>query len=336
MRKLIYLLPAALTMTIAAPTAFAQFQVLEEIVVTARKREENLQEVPVSISVISANLIQEAGLVNPRDIFDSVPGLDYDEAIDRASANPAIRGIQSNAVSTLRQKVTSFMDGLPLIGPQGTIQLSGVERVEVFRGPQSAAFGRATFGGAINYVSRDPTEEFEGDVRLETSDLGRNALEVLLSGPISDTVGFTLNVNLDEFEGPDEWVTTEGLRVNGRETTYINGKLKFAPSDTFDAEVSFTHLETDDTMSAEAFISAQAWANCTNIPSPRFAGVRWIDGTFDCDLSLPAGGIPLNTDTVTPFIGTPDEQLARSYQISDPGVRRLGGILLRIVGPSAR
>ncbi|MDE0005979.1 MAG: hypothetical protein OXQ29_25075, partial [Rhodospirillaceae bacterium] len=63
--------------------------VLEEIVVTARKREENLQEVPVSISVLSADIIQEAGLINPRDIFEAVPGLDYDESHDRVSSNPA-------------------------------------------------------------------------------------------------------------------------------------------------------------------------------------------------------------------------------------------------------
>ncbi len=319
MRKLIYLLPAALTMTIAAPTVFAQLQVLEEIVVTARKREESLQEVPVSISVISADLIREAGILNPRDIFDAVPGLDYDEAVDRNSANPAIRGIQSSAVATTRQKVMSFIDGLPQVGAQGTLQLAGVERVEIFRGPQSAAFGRATFGGAINYVTRDPGDEFEGDVRLQTSDLGRNALEVLLAGPISDTVGFTLNVNLDEYDGPDEWVTTDGYQVGGQETQYFNGKLKFTPSDSFDAEISFSHLETDDDVPVEYFISAAEWASCTNLPAvnPMAMGVRWIDGTFDCSTATPPGGLPQNNDTVAPFLGTADEQLASAYLV-DP------------------
>ena len=122
MKKLLYLaLTAFLASLFSLSPVYAQdtMATLEEIVVTARKREENLQEVPVSISVISADLIQEAGLINPRDIFEAVPGLDYDESHDRVSSNPAIRGVQSSAVSVLRQKVTSFIDGLPLMGSQG-------------------------------------------------------------------------------------------------------------------------------------------------------------------------------------------------------------------------
>ena len=64
----------------------------------------------------------------------------------------------------------SFIDGMPLVGAQGTMQFAGVERIEIFRGPQSEAFGRSTFAGAINYVTRDPGDEFEGDFRL----YGRN------------------------------------------------------------------------------------------------------------------------------------------------------------------
>lgn len=293
---------------------------LDEIVVTARKREENLQEVPVSITVINANLIQEAGLINPRDIFEMTPGLSYAEAHDRASSNPSIRGVQSRAVSTLRQKVTSFMDGMPLIGSQGTLQLTGLERVEIFRGPQSAAFGRATFAGAINYVSRDPGDEFEGDIRIETSDLGRNSLQVLLGGPISDTVGYTLNINVDEYDAHDDWVASEGFGLHGSKTDYINGKLKFTPSDNFDAEIQFTHLETDDEMPLEVFLSEQAWADCTNFDSPTFPGERWINGTIGCDFAIPAGGNPTNIDTAAPFRGTADELLAQSYAITDPGI----------------
>ena len=72
-----------------------------------------------------------------------------------------------------------------------------------------------------------------------------------LSGPISDTLGFTLNANFDEFEGPDEWVTSEGLPVGGESTDFVTGKLKFAPNDFFDMEVRMSYLRTDDQLTTE-------------------------------------------------------------------------------------
>ena len=82
-------------MALAGPPAFSQeVTTLEEIVVTARKREENLQEVPVSISVISDSLIDEAGIIEPRDFFELTPGVDFDTNGDRNNATPAVRGIQ--------------------------------------------------------------------------------------------------------------------------------------------------------------------------------------------------------------------------------------------------
>ena len=123
-------------------------QTLEEIVVTARKREESLQDVPVSISVMSADLLAQAGIRDQFDLFEMTPGLEFDTVTgDRNSGNPSIRGIQSQEIATTRQKSTSFLDGLPLIGQTGSLQFIDVSRIEIFRGPQSAAFGRSTFAG---------------------------------------------------------------------------------------------------------------------------------------------------------------------------------------------
>ena len=135
---------------------------LEEIVVTARKREESLQEVPVSISVLGENLIADANILSQNDLFELVPGIYYDEGPDRNAAFPSVRGVQSNEIATNRTKVTAFIDGMPILGSQGALGFGNVAQVEVYRGPQSAAFGRSTFGGAINYVTRDPGEEFDG------------------------------------------------------------------------------------------------------------------------------------------------------------------------------
>ncbi len=309
----------ALAIAIVGPPAYSQgVTALEEIVVTARKREENLQEIPVSISVISSSLIDEAGIIEPRDFFELTPGVDFDTNGDRNNATPAVRGVQSTATATTRQKVMSFIDGLPLVGAQGTMQFTGIERVEVFRGPQSAAFGRSTFAGAINYVTRDPGEEFVGDLSFSSSNLGRNAIQLELGGPINDTFGYTLDVNVDEYDGPDEWVSTEGFRIGGTQTDYVSGKLTFAPNDRFNGEIRALSMRTDDDMTLRYYISGDEQDRCTNFTSPM--GTRWIQGTFNCDTSAPVGGIPTNTDTVGDrYRGTPVEALASSYRV-DPTV----------------
>ena len=123
-------------------------------VVTARKREESLKDVPVSISVISSDFINESGIRDQYDLFQLTPGINYGEERDRNGARPGVRGVQAQNQNPLRQKVSVFIDGMPVLGNIGSMQFAGLERVEVMRGPQSTAFGRATFGGALNYVTR--------------------------------------------------------------------------------------------------------------------------------------------------------------------------------------
>lgn len=276
---------------------------LEEVVVTARKREESLVEVPVSISVFSASLIDEAGIVEPRDFFELSPGLDFDVEHDRIGSQPSVRGVQSNNTATTRQKVTSFIDGLPMVGAAGSIGFAGVERIEVFRGPQSAAFGRATFAGAINYVTQDPGEEFEGKIEASGSSLGRNSLQIEMSGPINDTFGYTFSARSDAYDGPDDWKSSEGFDVGGNSTDFISGKLTFAPSDRFSGEIQVRHTLTDDDIPLRYYISAEEQARCSNFTSPN--GRRYINGVFNCDTSTPVGGVQTNADTVAPFLAAP-------------------------------
>ena len=322
MRLLCFLFLGCFSLSVlTVPTARAQQGlVLEEIVVTARKREENLQEIPVSISVLGAGLIQEAGIIDPRDFFELTPGLDFDTNGDRNNATPAVRGIQSKATATTRQKVMSFIDGMPLVGAQGTMKFSDIQRVEVFRGPQSAAFGRSTFAGAINYVTRDPGAEFEGSLNIGSSSLARDNITLGLGGPINDTFGYTLDVSLDSYQGDDSWVTTEGFRVGGTDTQYVSGKLTFAPNDRVNGEVRLSTLRTDDDMTLRYYIGEAALTSCANFQSPNKATTKYVKGVWDCDPRAPAGGIPTNTDTAAPFKGTADEALAASYGIQAPQV----------------
>ena len=298
---------------------------LEEIVVTARRREENLTEVPVAISVVNDEFIIEAGIFDSFDLFDAAVGFEYDTGWgDRNSARPGVRGVQGNGLGVTQQKMNSFLDGFPLVGQQGSLQFDDVQRVELYRGPQSAAFGRATFAGAINYVSRDPGEEFETKLSLGGSDMGRQEFHVALGGPISDTLGFTLDVSSDEYEGPSEWISTDGYHLSATATDYASVKFVWTPSDNFTGKLRYIRHRADDIPGNRYFVDYDAQQACSNIRLP--VGTLYYEGDVaaGCDLSIPASGITRNHDVPAAaglVPGDPNYELALSVAVLEPYAR---------------
>ena len=291
---------------------------LEEITVTGRKRAEALTDVPVSISVFDAELIEDAGIITQQDLFDATPGLSYDTATgDRNSSQPAVRGIQSNEIATTQQKVNSFIDGLPMLGQVGSLTFSGIEQVEIYRGPQSAAFGRSTFAGAINYVTADATEEFEGRVAARTSDLGSNELGVAISGPITDMLGYRLSYVYDEFTGPDEWTSTDNIEMGTQETGTLNAKLNFEFSESVYGEIMYTRVDQEDSAAAQWRLNP---ANCSgtsgNFLFNMGARIQLPSGEWDCDIN--SDPLARNHDVIGQFVAQYDANRA-AYEASFMG-----------------
>ena len=282
-----------------------QGQQLEEIVVTARKREESLQDIPVTISVIGADVLEEAAVNDLYDLFGLVAGVDFEDPNgDRNGANPAIRGVQAggNGAGITNRRANSFIDGLPLTGQQGTIRFIDTQAVEFYSGPQSAAFGRATFAGAINYVTRDPGEEFEGSIQAQTSTLGRNSITASIAGPITDRLGYTLDGELSRNQGPDDWETTEGFDVGRQETNYISGKLVWDISDRVSAEFRYLNGKTDDSQGTRFIVDPERIGEegddigdvCNNVGTLA-NGRQFLIGELDCDFGDGSVFIPTNT-----------------------------------------
>lgn len=150
------------------PEREASGPVLEEVVVTAKLREESLQEVPLSITAFSADLLEEQQAFDLRDIAALTPGFSAASGSGRGDSTAiAMRGVVPNTSSERFQGVSVFVDGVALSGQLLGLDTTQVERIEVLKGPQNATFGRATYSGAINYVTRTPTgDEVTGGVRL--------------------------------------------------------------------------------------------------------------------------------------------------------------------------
>ena len=154
--------PAMSQTSVAAPAA------LDEITVTARRREESLQEVPLSISAFSTADIQRAGIASFADVAKLTPSLIFDQDFGANDTRPTIRGLPATRG---RPPVGVLIDGIDVsseaIATAGggillNLRLLDLERIEVVKGPQAVYFGRNTFGGAVNYVTKDPGNEWKG------------------------------------------------------------------------------------------------------------------------------------------------------------------------------
>ena len=271
---------------------------LTEITVTARKVEERLLDVPLTISAVSAQEIQDAGYTSIRDIAETTPGLFISSSQGRSGDRIAMRGI--NTVSPTQGYVGVYVDGV-FVGSSSAqgVELSNVERVEVLKGPQSALFGRSTLSGAINYVTRRPGKEFEGQLSATLGDHSRHEFSALASGPISDTVSFLLGAR--EFSVDGEYTNNFDGRDNlgGQSTQNNTLGLLWKPSETFDAYLRVLYTRDQDDQVAVAAQGALA-NNClratpTGIPTYYCGELR----VTPADIFLAAA----NGSIAAPFVG---------------------------------
>ncbi len=190
---------AVVVCTLVASPAVGQ--TVDELVVTARKTEENLQDVPISISAFSGEQMRERGIQNNYDVAAFTPNFSTSQRVGRDLDRPTIRGM-ANPGSRGEPNASYFIDGVFVAASISTATTQSMERVEVLRGPQSAQFGRATFSGAVNYVTRKPSNEFETqlNVRYGTSD--DRMLGGWVSGPVfTDKLLFLVSASYEEYGG---------------------------------------------------------------------------------------------------------------------------------------
>jgi outer membrane receptor protein involved in Fe transport len=175
------------TVGFVAP-AFAQVG-LEEIVVTARKQEEKLKDVPLAITAFSAETIQKAGTENLRDIAMMTPGLSVADNGAEYVASPVIRGLATNGDVGSENNVATFFNGIYVYNASAiNVGLMDLERIEVVKGPVSALYGRNAFAGAINFISKEPVNKFEGRIEGTIGSDSKYKGLVVLNTPLVDDV----------------------------------------------------------------------------------------------------------------------------------------------------
>jgi iron complex outermembrane recepter protein len=185
-----------------APPSFAQDPLLEEIVVTARRREESFQDVPVTITAFTENDIRSAGIERPQDFISLTPNVTLVETQNQGTSFITIRGISQARNS--EPSVAVLVDGVLMSNPaQFTQELFDVQQIEVLKGAQGAVYGRNAIGGAIVITTREPGDEFEGRFKLGYDSGPGTKAQVMGSGPLgdSDTLGYHAALSYYDTDG---------------------------------------------------------------------------------------------------------------------------------------
>ena len=244
MKKTLLVSAAGLAMTIPAG---ALAQVDDEIVVTATKREQTLQEVPVAVDVIQEETLEQAQIIDVFDLQSVVPSLRVSQNQTSNQATFTIRGFGNGANNLgIEPSVGVFIDGVYRSRSASAISdLVDIERVEVLRGPQSTLFGKNASAGVISVVTQEPQFEFGGKLEATVGNYDQRLLRGYVTGPLTETLAYSLSGTINKREGYATNVVT-GTDINDRDRWAVRGQMLFEPTDTFSVRLFADYDELDE------------------------------------------------------------------------------------------
>ncbi len=296
------------TSTLFGPPVYAQE--LEEVTVTARRREESLQDVPLSVTAFSGDTIERAAFVNLEDISMQTTGLQFNSNLGgtrpgRLFGDLRFRGVEGSAYSSLAT-ASVFVDGVFALQGAQSLALADLERVEIVKGPQSALFGRNSFAGAINYVTKTPNlEEFAGRVMADAGQHETSEFQASLEGPIiQDKLAF--RVSASSYNKGNMYTASDGGALGEQSSVSASAVLHFKPNDNLTLSFRAYHQVDDDGSEAIGFLRGRFNDTCTGTTAPGFneAGdpITLMPNNFFCgDIPNPGEPMAPRVDSNTSF-----------------------------------
>jgi len=248
---------AVVLAALALPAMAQDDFIIEEIVVTAAKRAQTLQEVPVAVSVVSGADIQESQVQDIKDLQFLVPSLKITQLQSSGNTNFIIRGFGNGANNAgIEPSVGVFIDGVYRSRSAAAMNdLPNIERIEVLRGPQSTLFGKNASAGVISVITGKPSlEETTGSASVTVGDYSQVLVKADINGPLSDTAGFSLSGSFNQRDGYyDNLAGGEALGELNR--FGVRGQLYFEPSDTLSFRIIGDYSELDEACCGVANLS---------------------------------------------------------------------------------
>ena len=307
-----------------ASPAFAQAEesmnefVLEEIVVTATRRETSLMDTAISISAFSSERLQELGIDDLNDLSVNTPGLSI-----TGGERITIRGLGIDSLALgIDPSVASYIDGYYTrgVGPFVTNNFYDVERIEVLRGPQGTLYGRNTAGGAINVISKKPVEEFEGEVNLEVGNEEYSAIQGMLNVPLGDRFAWRLSASQIDRGALQE--NDAGPDIDELDDLTIDTTLRANWSDNWQTDLRLFSHERSGRPSSRYQLAP--YETETRV----FPGATTINHTYGWDQENPAALDPSRTSQ--DFANYLDEEfdlavLTNVVTVGDIDIKYIGG-----------
>lgn len=221
---------------------------LEDIVVTAQRRSERLQNVPAAVTALTSRALETAGINSTRNLTLVTPGLNFTQS--GFSPQPQIRGIGARAVGPGDEStVPIYIDGIYQPSQQAAFfEFSGIERIEVLKGPQGTLFGRNAMGGAINVITREPSQDFDASIAGAYETFKRKVLDAYVNIPLTSSLAMNVSVHGDADEGYIKPLYDAAHDMVGRQSSLgARAKIRWTPSDVFDVTLGGSYIERSDT-----------------------------------------------------------------------------------------
>jgi iron complex outermembrane receptor protein len=275
-----------------------------EIIVTAQKRAENVQNVPVSMTVVTAAQLTTAGVHNFQDLASVAPSLGVTGGGNGQNSSVEMRGVGAYSFSYLTEPdVAVIIDDVPVASQaQAFTNLSDVSQIEVLRGPQTTLFGKSASAGVVSITTEGPSSTFGGKVSTSFTGDGEETFDGTVAGPITDTLAFRLTGSIDDFRGnvkndySDTW-------INGEDTSSLRLKLRWKP---------MAKLTVDGTGS---YTNATGSLGLQPVPVKIAPGTTW-EGVGTVATLLP--GVKINSSNSATAL---DMSPANNYDIAQGSVK---------------
>lgn len=235
---------------------------LDDLIVTVRRIDETASTVPLSIRTFGEEQIIRQGITDIEDVVRLTPGVTFDLGGFPNDTRPAMRGMQAERG---RPSVAVMLDGLDLSGENLAISGGGagvisdlmdLERIEIVKGPQTTFYGRNAFAGAINYVTKKPSDFFEGRLEVDIAEYEQRRMSGMISGPIVDgLLSYRVNAAVRESDG--FWTNpVNGGPLGAEQFEGIAGALRFTPGEDWDINLRYQLSSTDNSDNPTAQLPA--------------------------------------------------------------------------------
>ncbi len=262
----------------------AQKPVIEEVIVTAQKREQSAQDIPVALTAIDAKTIEDAGIQSTPDVVRLAPSLTVNEANHKQTSSFSIRGIGTSVYGIgVEQGVALLVDDVAAVQPGQTLgSLVDIERIEILRGPQSTLFGKNASAGVINITTKSPSETFEGTIDVLATDDDETAITGSVSGPVSEQLRYRLSGKWSDRDGHINSLTPGVDDKNGAQIKNLRAKLDWDASDDVRVELGTYYLYDKSNCCAFTWYSMPPGNSILGLPIGYPAeGIKPGDENFD-------------------------------------------------------